>query len=132
MNRCASLSALARACCVATLLAATAWPALAQTTAVVSIRQFPPKAMRGTLRVVAPPDVAMDGKADRLSPGSRIRGANSMMVMSAALVGQTVVVNYTREPNGMIHDVWVLSPDEIRLLPVPVPAPAATLPGTAQ
>jgi hypothetical protein len=124
MNRCAPFFPLARACCVAAALAATAWPALAQTTAVVAIRQFPPKAVRGTLLVVAPPEVVMDGKKDRLSPGSRIRGANNIMVMSGALVGQTVVVNYTREPTGMIHDVWILSADEIRLLPVPAPAPA--------
>ncbi len=130
MNRCASLSALARACCIASLMAATAVPAWAQTNAVVAVRQFPPKAVRGTLLVVAPPEVVMDGKADRLSPGSRIRGSNNIMVMSGALVGQTMVVNYTREPNGMIHDVWVLSADEIRLLPVPAPAP--TLPAAPQ
>lgn len=130
MNRCISLSALARACCLAAAMTATAWPALAQTDAIVSIRQFPPKAVRGTLLVVAPPEVVMDGKKDRLSPGSRIRGANNIMVMSGALVGQTVVVNYTREPTGMIHDVWILSADEIRLLPVSAPAPA--LPVTTQ
>ena len=75
-------------------------------------RTFPPTAMRGILTVTQPPEVLMDGKPDRLSPGARIRGANNMHVLSGALVGQAMRVTYTREPNGSIHDVWVLTDTE--------------------
>ena len=68
--------------------------------------------------VQAPPEVLLDSKADRLSPGARIRGADGMLAMSASLLGQTLPVMYTREPNGMLHDVWVMTELEAQLLPV--------------
>lgn len=80
-------------------------------------RPFPPTAVRGILTVTQPPEVLMDGKPDRLSPGARIRGANNMLVLSGALMGQAMRVNYTREPNGAIHDVWVLTDAEASLPP---------------
>ena len=42
--------------------------------------------------VTQPPNVTLDGQPDRLSPGSRIRGANNMLQMSGALVGQNLLV----------------------------------------
>ena len=36
-------------------------------------RVFPPNARRGVMRVVAWPEVLLDGKPERLSPGARIR-----------------------------------------------------------
>ena len=116
MNRCLSLpqaSRLLRVAAPAALLASLLVTSLS-TTAQVVTRPFPPNAVRGILTVTQPPEVLMDGKADRLSPGSRIRGTNNMLVMSGALVGQGLRVNYTREPNGNIHDVWVLTDDEAR------------------
>ena len=83
-------------------------------TAQVITRPFPPNTMRGILTVTQPPEVLLDGKADRLSPGARIRSANNTLVMSGALMGQGLRVNYTREPNGYIHDVWLLTDDEAR------------------
>ena len=116
MNRCLSVSRpsrLLRVAAPAALLASLLVTSLS-TTAQVVTRPFPPHAVRGILTVTQPPEVLMDGKADRLSPGSRIRGTNNMLVMSGALVGQGLRVNYTREPNGNIHDVWVLTDDEAR------------------
>ncbi|NBW51830.1 MAG: hypothetical protein EBR49_17415 [Betaproteobacteria bacterium] len=84
---------------------------------VVAVRTFPANALRGTLVVQTPPEVLLDTKAERLSPGSRIRGANGMLAMSATLVGQTLPVMYTREPNGMLHDVWVMTELEAQLIP---------------
>lgn len=78
-----------------------------------AVRQFPATALRGNLVVVSPPEVRIDSKAERLSPGSRIRGMDNMLVMSGAIIGRTLVVNYTREPNGLIHDVWILTDAEI-------------------
>jgi hypothetical protein len=82
---------------------------------VAVVRTFPGNISRGTLVVQTPPDVLLDDKADRLSPGSRIRGANGMLTLSASLVGQTLSVVYTREPNGMLHDVWVLTEVEAQV-----------------
>ena len=80
-------------------------------------RPFPANALRGVLTVTQPPEVLMNGKADRLSPGSRIRAANNMMVLSATLAGKAMLVNYTREPTGAIHDVWILTEAEAALPP---------------
>lgn len=86
-----------------------------------AVRNFPPKVQRGTLTVTAPPNVMLDGKPDRLSPGSRIRGTNNMLAMSSVLVGQPLVVNYLREPNGMLHDVWILTALEAQIKLVSAP-----------
>ena len=80
-----------------------------------NVREFPKTALRGNLSIVSPPEILLDGKADRLSPGSRIRGTNNLMLLSGGLIGQTLVVNYTREAQGMVHDVWILTPDEADL-----------------
>ncbi|WP_296443265.1 hypothetical protein [Rhodoferax sp. UBA5149] len=83
-------------------------PAMAQT----MLRQFPPAAKRGMLVVTAPPEVLINGTSERLSPGARIKGVTNMTVMSAALVGSSVLVNYVRNAQGLIHEVWILSPQE--------------------
>ena len=118
MNRCTKKPVTARLhLASALLLAACALPAFAQTAAEFkpNIRQFPVAALRGELVVVAPPEITLDGKADRLSPGSRIRDANNMLVMSGALVNQKVAVNYVRESAGHVHEVWILNSEEVRL-----------------
>ena len=96
MNRCLFL---------ATALLATA-------AAQAQVRPFPESALRGTLEVTMPPEVLLNGKADRLSPGSRIRGVQNELVMSAGLIGQRFVINYTREAHGLVHDVWLLTDEE--------------------
>ena len=102
--------------CVLHALAAMiiAWPALAD-----AARPFPAHALRGTLVVLQPPEIALNDKAARLSPGSRIRGENNMLVLSGALVGQKLVVHYTLESHGLVHDVWILTPDELARRPWP-------------
>lgn len=76
------------------------------------VREFPAAALRGVLQVTQPPVVVLDGKADRLSPGARIRGPANELVLSASIAGAPRVVNYVREPNGMLHEVWLLTPAE--------------------
>ena len=78
-------------------------------------RPFPDAALRGVLQITNPPEVLLDGKADRLSPGSRIRGVRNELVMSGGLIGERFVVNYTREAHGLVHDVWLLTPEEAAL-----------------
>lgn len=72
-------------------------------------RQFPPAALRGTLVVVQPPIVSLDGRPAQLSPGSRIRNTNNALVLSASLVNQELVVNYLRDGQGLVHEVWILN-----------------------
>ena len=79
---------------------------------VLAVRQFPVAAKRGMLVVTAPPEVLMNGALERLAPGVRIRGVNNMLVMSASLVGKTVLVNYVREKQGLIQEIWILNQAE--------------------
>ena len=106
MNRCTQLlgAALLGACLLA--------PAWAQTATDQLQRAFPENARRGVLKVLNPPLVQLDGKQEQLSPGSRIRGTDNLIVMSNTLIGQEFRVNYTREAAGMVHDVWILTPAE--------------------
>jgi len=76
------------------------------------LRQFPAAALRGTLEVTAPPNVLLNGQAARLSPGARIKNTNNALVMSASLVGNRLVVNYLPDHQGLVHEVWLLSPAE--------------------
>ncbi|WP_240523498.1 hypothetical protein [Polaromonas sp. AER18D-145] len=99
---------------VMTLVSLFAMPALAQTDEVPSVRNFPKAALRGLLVVRAPPDISLNGKADRLSAGARIRNVNNNYVLSGALLGQELLVNYTRDSAGLVHEVWVLTAEEAR------------------
>lgn len=92
-------------------LAATLSAGFAQTT----VRPFPPNAERGTLVVTYPPIIQLNGKQDRLSPGARIRGMDGLLVLSGNIVGQSLVVNFVREPMGQVHEVWILTPQEAAL-----------------
>ena len=88
-----------------------------------AVRPFPAAAKRATLQVTYPPEILLNGQAARLSPGARIRGTNNMLMMSGALAGQTVLVNFVRDAQGMVHDVWVLNATEAKQ-----PREGATLP----
>ena len=115
MYRCAHAkysSAFAVACALATTL----WclPGAAQVQ-----RNFPPTALRGELLVGTPPLVSLNGDASQLAPGARIRGQNNMLQMSGSLEGSKLVVNYTLDMSGQIHDVWILTPEEARKRPWP-------------
>jgi hypothetical protein len=75
-------------------------------------RDAPKDVVLGQLSLTAPPDVTMDGKPDRLSPGSRIRDLNNMLVLTGGVVGQTLPVVYRRDPSGLVHEVWILTAEE--------------------
>ncbi len=79
-------------------------------------RSAPSDVVLGQMVVTTPPVLTMDGKPDRLSPGARIRDLNNMMVLSGSIVGQTFPVVYKRDPVGLVHEVWLLTPDEYRKL----------------
>src|SRR4051812_2936737 len=93
--------------CVALAAALAALPPAAQMQ-----RNFPANALRGELVVVQPPLVQLNGKPAQLAPGSRIRSETNMLTMSGALAGQRWLVHYTRDTNGDLFDVWLLTPAE--------------------
>ena len=114
MTRCAlslKFTWLAAASITALLAGAAA---LAQTS-----RPFPAAALRGELQITQAPEALLNGQPVRLSPGARIRGTNNMLQMSAALTGVPLLVNYTREPSGGVHDVWILTAEEVARKPWP-------------
>jgi hypothetical protein len=80
-----------------------------------SVRHFPNSAQRGEFEVISPPNVLMDGKPVRLSPGARIKNPNNILVLSASLVGKKLIVNYLMDFQGMIHEVWILNTTEAQL-----------------
>lgn len=90
---------------------------LAQPAAAQGIVREAPKDVRpGRLVVTAAPQITIDGKPDRLSPGARIRDLNNMLVLSAGITGQDIPVVYRRDAAGLVHEAWVLTPDEYRRL----------------
>lgn len=97
------------------------YPATAQTggpatqnEAALGGRNFPAGTLRGRFVVLAWPEIQLDGQAERMAPGGRIRDANHMLVMPAAVTGQNLAVNYRRDAAGMVSEVWILTPEEAR------------------
>ncbi len=119
MNRCLPHLRHVMAALLA-LSAALAWllplPAAAQAT-MARTPPIPQTAQRGVLVVTQPPEVLLDGRPDRLSPGARIRGRNNLLVLSASLVGQELPVRYVRDPQGLVHAVWILTEAEAQAKP---------------
>jgi hypothetical protein len=89
--------------------------ALAQQNPMQNIRQFPPAAQRGVMLITQPPELVLNDTTDRLSPGARIHGTNNMLVMSGSMIGQKLLVNFVREPGGMLQEVWILTDAEAAL-----------------
>ncbi|MBA4178715.1 MAG: hypothetical protein C0505_19470 [Leptothrix sp. (in: Bacteria)] len=104
MLRCVALAALL----------ATALPATAQT-----VRPFTAQTLRGELIVTQPPEVLLNRQPARLAPGARLRGADNLLLMSGAVVGQSLVVNYTLDLSGHLLQVWVLTAAEQARQPWP-------------
>ena len=80
-----------------------------QNESLVGGRTFPIGTLRGKFMVTSAPDVELDGHADRLAPGARIRSEQNMLVMAGAIVGQKYLVNYTRDAAGLLREVWTVS-----------------------
>jgi hypothetical protein len=128
MNRCKTptiaLSFIALCAAAASLAGLFSLPAQAQDSqaeiprpqtqneSLVGGRNFPIGTLRGKFMVVDAPDVMLDGNADRLGAGARIRSAQNMLVMPGAIIGQNYLVNYTRDAGGLLREVWILTPEE--------------------
>lgn len=77
-------------------------------------RSFPPTALKGELVLTQPPAATLNGKEARLAPGARLRGQNNLLLMWNTAVGQKLPVIYTRDSYGLLMDIWVLRPDEVK------------------
>ena len=110
MNRCTS-SFLA-----VTLTAMTCLSAHAQDMdpSLVPTRQLPKTALLGRLVVQQPPVVLLNGQPAQLAPGARIRSMDNTLAMSGTLIGQVLPVKYLLDSTGLVHQVWILTPDEVR------------------
>jgi len=108
--------------CASTLLlaGALALPAAAQ-----APRNFIVKTLRGTVVFGTPPEITLNGQPARLAPGARIRDENNLLQLPSTLIGRKAVVNYTTELEGMLLDVWLLTPAEAARKPWPVTAAQA-------
>ncbi|MDD5472395.1 MAG: hypothetical protein PHP05_10830 [Sideroxydans sp.] len=76
------------------------------------VRTFPIASRRAVLEVTQPPNILLNGTPERLSPGARIKSSNNLLVLSGTLVGQSVLVNFLRNSQGLIHEVWILNDAE--------------------
>ena len=111
MNRCIESPVRAALLACAALTSFASIP-FSDATAQGFVREAPKDVVRGRMVVTAPPEVTLDGKPDRLSPGSRIRGLNNLLMLSGTIVGQDLPVVYRRDAAGLIHEAWVLTPQE--------------------
>lgn len=89
----------------ATLALLTALPAWAD-------RPFPASARRGLMTPAYAPDILIDGKTRRLAPSARIFNQDNLITMPASLRGRDIVVKYEEDRDGLIVNVWILTPEE--------------------
>jgi hypothetical protein len=75
-------------------------------------REAPKDVLLAKMSVGLPPEIEINGQPDRLSPGSRIRDINNMLVLSGSLSGKTLPVVYRRDAAGLVHEVWLLTQQE--------------------
>ena len=85
--------------------------ALAAAAAHAQFRAIPAAAKRGELRHVQDMIVEIDGQAARLAPGAQIRDPDNLIMVPTA-VPPGVLVKYTVDAQGMVKQVWILSPAE--------------------
>ena len=111
--------------CLSTALALAALAVPALTCAQVT-RTLPMDSLRGEVTFGQPPEVLLNGQPMRLAPGARIRDAQNMVVLSGALAGQKLKVNYTVDPYGLLFNVWILHPEELARRWPATPKEAAT------
>jgi hypothetical protein len=91
-------------------LALLAWTSQAAFSQSV-IRTLPDDAKRGYLSHVHENVLSLDGKETSLAAGARIRGANNLIVMPAALPRDSLV-KYQLDAEGKLQAAWVLTREE--------------------
>jgi hypothetical protein len=75
------------------------------------LRTVPANAKRGEMRHLQDMFVQIDGARARLAPGAQIRDIHNRLVLPAAIAPGSVV-KYQLDAQGMVHRVWILTPQE--------------------
>ncbi len=84
-----------------------------------SARNFPEKAVRGEIKAHKYPYMKIGAKTLRLAPGGRIFNQQNLIIMPASLQSQTAQIMYTRDMNGDLSRVWLLTAEEAAKYPIP-------------
>ncbi|MEG2999732.1 MAG: hypothetical protein RR855_04200 [Comamonas sp.] len=113
MTRCSSVFSTAALACA--LLVGVAAPAAHAQGYPAGTRSFPDTAQRGELQISAMPEVTLNGKKIRTTPGFRLFNAKNQLVFAHTLQGQKFTVNYVIEPSTQwLHQAWILTPEEAK------------------
>ena len=80
--------------------------------ALAQLRAIPDDAKRGQIRHVREMIVEIDGAQARLSPGAQIRNVDNRIVLPSALPQDPLLVKYLEDGAGLVHRVWILTPEE--------------------
>ena len=79
--------------------------------ALAQLRTIPQDAKRGQMRHVQEMQVNLDGQVETLAAGAQIRDRSNRVILPVTLSGATLV-KYRRDPEGRLHQVWILTPEE--------------------
>ena len=95
----------------------------ASATVLAQLRTVPAHAKRGELRHLQDMIVQIDQQQARLSPGAQIRDIHNRLMLPAAIPPGSIV-KYRTDAQGMVSEVWILTPQEAARSAPPKPAPA--------
>ncbi len=83
-------------------------------------RNFTEATLRAQVTFLNPPAISLNDQPALLSPGSKIRNQNNLVVLSGSLVGQRFKVHYTvDQTTHQVRDIWILRPEEAAISPWP-------------
>jgi hypothetical protein len=75
------------------------------------LRAVPADATRGEMRHLQDMIVQIDQAQARLAPGAQIRDIYNRLVLPVAIPPGSIV-KYQTDAQGMVHRVWILTPEE--------------------
>jgi len=81
------------------------------TAAAAQLRTIPGGAKRAQMSHVSENTVEVNGRKMQLSPGAQIRDPMNRIIMPATLPPRSAV-KYQLDATGLVHRVWILSPEE--------------------
>jgi hypothetical protein len=87
--------------------------ALFATTAAAQLRSIPADAQRAKMSHVQENVVEVNGKRAQLAPGAQIRDDSNRVIVPTALPSRSLV-KYRRDANGLVREVWILTPQEAK------------------
>jgi hypothetical protein len=84
---------------------------VASTAAYAQLRTIPDDARRGEMRHLQDMMVEIDGTMLRLAPGAQIRDASNRVIVPTAVPARAPV-KYLYNGEGLVRQVWILTPEE--------------------